>query len=189
MKGEEQPDRAAAQAFLDALAGEPGARFTFQTCDDDPARRRARQAHSERHQAKLKDPYKQVLHGTLAQHWPRLHVLNHNGAGVFVRVCKTNGFGIGFDDIYSTPGALRAVWCSGVAEREWPLPPSITVETTPGRYDYYWLLKPGEMTWSQHRGVMRRMVRLHGCDPQAADPTTALRVPGFFTWGDGNRFK
>jgi hypothetical protein len=181
-----EPDHAAAQAFLDALAGKPRASFTFQTFDDDPARTRARQAYAEERKAKLKDPYRQVLHGILAEWWPRLSMLNHHGAGIFVTVA---GFGTGFDDIYPTPRAgLRAVWCSGVPEREWPLPPHITVETAPGRYDYYWLLKPGQCRWEQHRAIMRRMVRLHGCDPSRSDPATALRVPGFLTWGNGEPF-
>jgi hypothetical protein len=104
-----------ARRFLEALAA-PDARFTFQTFDDDAARRETRAAaakaagEAERarlvalgHDAKIaeragkaaaakagRDPFAVIFHGTLKQHGQTLKRLNADHAGIFVTVNETD---------------------------------------------------------------------------------------------------
>jgi hypothetical protein len=56
----------------------------------------------------------------------------------------------------------------GIPE-SWPLPPSVTVETSPGRFQLIWSVTG--LTWEQFDDVLRRMVAEHGSDPNAQDRT------------------
>ena len=72
------PDLAQAAAFLQLL--DPDATsFTFQTFDDDSARKDNRLA--------------QVFHGTFADHADSLTDLQSRGAGVFITINATDGTG------------------------------------------------------------------------------------------------
>jgi hypothetical protein len=66
---------------------------------------------------------------------------------------------------------------------EFPLAPSIVIQTSPGRFHRYWLV---EGYWpadddgrSDFSAVMAGMVANHGSDPNPIDICRALRVPGF----------
>jgi hypothetical protein len=78
---------------------------------------------------------------------------------------------------------IRATWQEddGGYAGTFPLAPSITVESSPGKYHRYWLtdIPATEETRQQHRGVMGRMVESYGSDKAATDLSRVLRVPGF----------
>jgi hypothetical protein len=78
--------------------------------------------------------------------------------------------------------AARAIWIDddqGLADpSKFPIPPSITVETSPGRFQYIW--RVNGMDWAIWDGVQARMVKTWGCDPNAARRNQLLRVPGFY---------
>jgi RepB DNA-primase from phage plasmid len=161
-----KPDIEAGRAFLQLLAsGET--RFTFQTFDDDKTR---------------KDPkLATVRHGRLDEHWKGLRNLSLQGAGVFVAVNETDLQGRRSANILK----VRAVWCEADdgAKREFPLAPSIIVESSPGKFHYYWLLDvpfdADEAGRADFAAIMSVMVARYGSDPNAKDITRVLRLPGF----------
>jgi P4 family phage/plasmid primase-like protien len=63
--------------------------------------------------------------------------------------------------------------------KEWPIPPSIVVETSPGRYHVYWLLE-FDKAWTAELwdGVQKRLVFDYGADNAAKDAARTLRLPG-----------
>ncbi|MEI9901814.1 MAG: hypothetical protein WDN31_18820 [Hyphomicrobium sp.] len=86
--------------------------------------------------------------GTLAHHYKQLVRLNTQGYGIFATVNETNGEGVKTENIIG----YRTVWAD--LDDGWPehLPkePSLVIETSPGRYQAYWLLR-GKMTPAQFK--------------------------------------
>ncbi len=72
-------------------------------------------------------------------------------------------------------------------EGEFPLQPSLEVESSEGRFHRYWLVSDewpaDEKGRADFAGVMRRMVADYGSDKNAADISRVLRVPGFLNRG------
>lgn len=154
------PDFEEAERFLTAL-DETAEAFTFQSFDDDKARK-------DRHMAV-------ILSGPFDRHRDNLARFNSHGAGIFVTVNETDGRGRKLENIQR----IRAIWHEddhGQA-RDFPLQPHITVESSPGKYHRYWLVDG--LSLEQFRGVMNTLVRVHGSDPNAKDPARVLRLPGF----------
>src|SRR5205085_2079273 len=126
------PDRADAEKFIAALAGDVAAVVTFQTFDDRKERKLPRLA--------------RVLHGTLAEHWEELARLNAAGAGVFVMV--NEGDGQLHDDektcrTKKSVRALRALFADDDSGELSPmaleLAPSILVQSKRGLHPYWCL--------------------------------------------------
>ena len=117
LSGEEQ-----SRHFLTLL--DPSARdFTFQTFDDDRAR---------------KNPALVRTIQSLPTARDELQKLNEQGAGVSVTINETNGSGRKSQNIKR----IRAVWQEDddAFDGEFPLHPSIVVESSPGKYHRYWLV-------------------------------------------------
>lgn len=76
----------------------------------------------------------------------------------------------------------RAIWVEDDSVREsprddFPLKPSMIVESSPGKYHYYWMTSTTKFAeWNE---VMQTMVDKWGCDPQARDISRVMRLPGF----------
>lgn len=76
----------------------------------------------------------------------------------------------------------RAIWVEDDEERakprvDFPIDPSIIVESSPNKFHYYWLTSTVDTeTWDQ---VMKTMVTEHGCDKNARDISRVMRLPGF----------
>ena len=155
-----EPNLEQTQHFL-TLLDEEAESFTFQTFDDNKA---------------SKDPaLTWIFHGTLKQHASALMDLNKRGAGVFVTANVTDGEGRKTANITR----IRAVWQEDDGEgKPLPLEPHITVQTSPGKYHRY-LLVDG-MSQEDARHAQRTMVARYACDPNAADVSRVLRLPGFF---------
>ena len=118
-------DMAAAARFLDLLAeGEP---VTFQTFDDDAARKHPKLA--------------TIAHGELGACSARLSSLNAAGAGIFWMVNCGDGAGRAMGNVTSVralfldlDGApLAPVMTAGVD-------PHAVVESSPGKWHVYWLV-------------------------------------------------
>jgi virulence-associated protein E/DNA primase RepB-like protein/primase-like protein len=107
----------------------------------------------------------------------KLKRLNENGYGIFVTVNETDGKGVKVPNITR----VRAVWADvdHGKPREFPLTPSFIIETSPGRYQAYWLVHD-EMAPGEFANVMARIVQDYGGDAGAADIARVLRVPGFY---------
>lgn len=162
-------NRSAAESFIQALAGKPDASVTFQTFDDSQA----------------KNPrLATIFHGSLQAVAHRLENLNEAGAGVFLAVNVTDGTGRAKEKITD----LRALFVDADNEKSGAallpsdprllLPPDIVVESSPGNFHLYWLLKPGEDRDLFTRAQVALAKHL-GTDPQVKDLARVLRVPGF----------
>lgn len=121
------------------------------------------------------------LYGTLDQHAAKLQELNEKGYGIFVCVNATTGSSRKSEDI----SRVRAVWQEddGNWKGDLPLPPSLTVQTSEGRFHRYWIVGqwpadgPGRQDF---KSVMAGMVENYGSDPNAKDISRVLRLPGFY---------
>jgi hypothetical protein len=98
--------------------------------------------------------------------------------GIYIAANQTNGRGNTKRDLVKA----RANWIDDDQRRvepsKFPVSPSITVQTSPGRYQYIWCVD--SMGWAIWDGVQARMVKTWGCDPNAARRNQLLRVPGFY---------
>jgi hypothetical protein len=105
---------------------------------------------------------------------------NDRGCGVFVCVNEVKG-----KRNAANVQRIRAVWQEDDDgwEGAFPLPPSIVVQTSPGRHHRYWLVEGDWPADDQGRAdfsaVMKGMIANHGSDPIAKDLSRLLRLPGF----------
>jgi hypothetical protein len=156
-------DRDVARSFLQAL-GDDGL-FTFQTFDDDAARKSRSLV--------------RVLHGTFDDHCVGLEELNRGGAGIFVTVNRTDGKGRGRDNIVGVRALFVDLDGAPLAPvMRWALPPHIVVESSPSRYHVYWLVDRS-VTVGDFGVLQKRLAKLFGGDPTVHDLPRVLRLPGF----------
>ena len=157
------PDLAQAAAFLQLL--DPDATsFTFQTFDDDSARKDSRMA--------------RVFHGTLADHAASLTDLQSRGAGVFITINATDGTGRKAENITR----IRALWLDLDGApiepvREWGTP-HIEVESSPGKWHAYWLVN--DVTLEQFTQLQAALIKKFNGDPAVKDLPRVMRLPGFW---------
>ena len=147
--------------------------FTFQTFHDRP-----KGAEEDRTLA-------HVIPGPAGK---ELFSLHDRGAGVYFTVNRTDGAGRKGKNITN----IRAVWQEdddGVAVN-FPIEPSLVVESSPGRFHRYWLLAEpwpaDEHGRADHAAVMERMIETYGSDKNAKDLCRVLRVPGFLNRKHGD---
>lgn len=173
-----QPDLAQAQRFLDLLA--PGEPMTFQTFMDGPKADNHHAAASARKPQNLS----RILQGDLTQHSSTLAQLNQQGAGIFFMVNHGDQKGRKkenvdrvralFVDLDGAP--LEPVMASAVK-------PHITVESSPGRYHAYWLVK--DCPLAQFTQLQAALAAKFNSDPVVKDLPRVMRLPGFFHQKNG----
>lgn len=102
--------------------------------------------------------------------------LQADGYGLFLAINKFRGTRRRSDAL----ARIRVVWAEwdAGAMPDWPIAPSLIVESSPGKFHCYWFID-GPMTLAAFSGIMAAMVRL-GSDPNAKDVARVLRIPG--TW-------
>ena len=150
------------KCFLDCL-GQGEQQFTFQTIPVNPGQNN-------------RTP--KVLHGTLEQHAKTLMSANLNGDGVFVTVNQTNGKGRKTEDITSVRALyvdLDKVSLDVLTEAE--VPPSMVVESSPGKGHGYWLVEDCQRDNFRH--YQKRLAGKFGGDPAVCDLPRVMRLPGF----------
>jgi hypothetical protein len=152
--------REEAKRFLRLLDSE-SISFTFQTLNDN--------------RSKKDQTLTRQLHGTLAQHWDQLVELNNKGAGIFVTVNETDGRGRTQENII----AVRAMFQDDDEgfQGTYPLPPSIQVNTSPGKFQRYWLCS--DVNEEQFKALQKQVIASYGCDKNVNDLARVLRLPGF----------
>jgi len=123
-------------------------------------------------------PKPRMFHNGFAAKKAELDKLNSEGWGVFhtVNVMKGNR------RIKSEVKRCRAVFIDDDHPRDeprtdFPIEPNIIVESSPGKYHYYWLTDTDQ--FEEWNGVMATMVEEHGADNNAKDLARVLRLPGF----------
>jgi AAA domain/RepB DNA-primase N-terminal domain len=165
------PDHHAAKHFLAVLDPSAINKFTFQTFDDNPERRKQRAKNRE------PDPLASVRHGSLHKWWDTLCRRNAEGAGIYVTVNETDGQGRTEKNI----GRVRAVFVDLDGA---PLPttfhakPHVVIESSPGRWHLYWRVK--NFPLSQFTPLQTRLAAHYGGDPKICDLPRVMRLPGFF---------
>jgi hypothetical protein len=156
------PDLSEARRFLSLLDPDTE-NFTFQTF-------------TERKDRPKPDPLAEVKHGRFDELASWLIKQNRAGAGIFVAVNETDGRGRRKENIVR----IRALWqeCDRGDEPTLPLEPHLTVETSPGRFHRYILVRGVPL--HEFEGVQQRLVDDYGSDPSAKDRARVLRLPGFY---------
>ncbi len=152
-----------------SLLDETADYFVFQTFDDLKSRK-------DRQLASIKT-------GDLDR-WGRfLTDMNNRGAGVFVTVNESDGKGRKLENI----GRIRAVWHEEDTPcgKEFPLEPHLLIESSPGKFHRYWLVDG--LGKEDFAGVMERMIRDYGSDPNVKDTARVLRMPGFYHLKDPSK--
>lgn len=149
-----------ARRFLAALA--PTGVVTFQTLPEKKKKGRASGPNTIAHSPKL----------------AYLAKLNKSGAGVFVMVNVGSGKGRKAEDVQG----IRAVFVDlDGAELQpvldAPIPPSITVESSPGRYHAYWLVR--SMPTRDFKEAQQKLAAMFNGDKAVCDLPRIMRVPGF----------
>jgi hypothetical protein len=120
-----------------------------------------------------------VLHGSLDENAEDLSRLNARGAGVFVTVNETDGEGRKTENIIRVRAQfvdLDGAPLEPVLEH--PLGPSITIESSPGRYHAYWLVDDCPLAEFKH--AQQRLAAHFNGDPSVCDLPRVMRLPGFF---------
>ena len=159
----DEPDLDEAKRFLRCL--DPEARsFTFQTFDDyEPKDSRLAR----------------TLRGTLAEHADTLCDLNRRGAGVCVAVNINDGRGRARPNITSVRALFLDLDGAPLDPvHKCPLRPHIQVETSPGRFHFYWLVSDFDL--ANYENTQRAVAKRFDGDPAVALLTVCARLPGFF---------
>ena len=122
------------------------------------------------------DPLAEIRTGTFDDLAPWLVRKNEMGAGVFVTVNETDGTGRKKENITR----IRALWQEADRgdEPELPVEPHMVVESSPGKFHRYVLVRDGVL--DEFESVQQRVVDEYGSDPNAKDRSRVLRLPGFF---------
>jgi hypothetical protein len=155
-----------ANRFLTALdGGREGGRFTFQTFDDDNAR---------------KDPkLARTLHGRLSDRASQIEALNQRGAGIFVTVNEVQ------DGARRTiPNIIRVralfVDLDGAPIQpvlEWRHAPHIVVESSRNKFHAYWRTD-GSVPLDKFTPLQTKLAVLFKGDERVKDLARVLRLPG-----------
>jgi len=125
-----------------------------------------------------KDPHlSRVLKDTY-----ELAALNAQGAGVFLMVNEGDGQGRKVANVIRVR-AYCADFDGAPLPQVWPLEPSMTVETSPGKFHTYWILEEGEVVpldnavWNAQQEAIARAVGSQPDDCKGLN--RVMRVPGF----------
>ncbi len=155
------PDISITRRFLEALDPSPGALFTFQTWPEAPGA-----------------PASRVLHGTLAEHAEDLIAANMGGAAVGVMVNRGDLQGRSTRNVVQ----VRALFVDLDGAPLYPVleadpPPSIIVESSPGKWHAYWLVQ--DCPLSEFKPTMLHLASKFNGDRSVTDLPRVMRLPGF----------
>lgn len=121
-------------------------------------------------------PRPQILHGPFSAVARRLHALNDQGSGVFVMVNHGNLQGRRAENVTSV--AAYFVDLDGTPlPSDWPLPPTVIVESSPSRYHAYWRVVDAPLDEFEH--TQKHLAALFAGDEKVCDLPRVMRLPGF----------
>lgn len=154
--------RAEAERFILALRGRIDQPIRWQTFDDSELKR---------------SWFALARRATLAEFCPAISAFQTEGRGIFFAVNGMKGEG------RSNANFTHAlcVFADDDTRREgpraeWRLAPHIIVESSPGKYHYYWLTSTDDgPAWV---AVMKRIAALYGTDKSVCDLARVMRLPG-----------
>ena len=122
-----------------------------------------------------------VIFGDFDQVQQRLRRLNDPGvgAGVFVTANLTDELGRKGANITRLVAIVADIDHGRL--KAFPIESTLLVETSPGRFQAWWVLIPGEeLSVGEHRAIMQSLVAEYGADPNAVDVARVYRPPGFW---------
>lgn len=163
------PDISEAQLFLDALGH--GEEFTFQTFPEIKAASGG----------ELRKRLTRILHGKLDQHADELVRLNtgEESVGIFVTVNRTDGNGRKAENILGIRAVFVDLDGSPIEPvQNGPLAPSVVVESSPGRFHAYWLVR--DVALSEFSECQKKLITCFNGDRAIHDLPRVLRVAGFY---------
>jgi len=163
MTKQNRPDMDQAAKFLEKLDPQATS-WTFQTFDDNPARKDQSLARK--------------LHGTLEEHAATMADMQALGAGVFVTVNETDLKGRKVENITRVRAFFLDLDGAPLDPvREWE-EPHILCETSPGRYHTFWLVN--DCPLDAFRQVQKDLIETFGGDDCIHDLPRVMRLPGFW---------
>ena len=125
-----------------------------------------------------------TLHGTFTELAATLARLNERGAGTFITINEI---------VYRMPRTaqnvirVRALFidnddaakATDIEEKigHYGLPPSIVVESSPGKFHHYWLVK--DCPLERFKPAQQALAARFGTDPAVCDLPRVMRLPGF----------
>jgi putative DNA primase/helicase len=113
---------------------------------------------------------------------PKLESLNDQGAGIFVarNQCSGHRNEKNVSRILGVHADMDDVTAAQLASVRSVLEPSIVVESSSGRYQFYWQLSENEvLTKAETKAINQCLVARYGADAAAVDVSRLLRLPGF----------
>ena len=113
---------------------------------------------------------------------PQLQEKNEAGAGIFIarNQCEGNRNKSAITRVRGVHADMDDVSAEELVVLIRRLPPSIVVESSPGRYQLYWQLSEGELLEAaEAKAINQCLASQHGADPAAVDVSRLLRLPGF----------
>jgi hypothetical protein len=164
------PDVVEAHRFLDLIA--PDEDVTFHTFPDPEI-------------LKSKRSLNRVLHGRLHDHQEELARLNDDGAGIFFMVNAGDGTVHEGEKTFRTSKNVVRVRANFIdldgspldPVLACPVPPSIVVCSSPGRWHAYWLINGEEL--DQFRPIQEQLITRFKADPSVKDLPRVMRLPGY----------
>jgi len=112
---------------------------------------------------------------------PKLKELNEKGAGIFISVNRfanrrkkeelSRIRAVHADLDHATEEQLLALFQRAT--------PTFIVESSPGKFHFYWVISDEVLTIEEAEGINRHFVADYGADPAAVDVTRLLRLVGF----------
>src|SRR5690625_3725455 len=146
------------QTFLSLLPG----RHTFQTFDD-----KKREGNT----------LARIIHQHDALELRRLNKL---GAGIYLMINEGDGTARK-NSAVTRVRAYFADFDGSPLPKRWPLPPTIIIESSPGRYHAYWMLtEPGPLDRQQFNAQQEAIAHAVGSQPDDAKGLArVMRVPGY----------
>lgn len=149
-----------AQRFLAAI--DPSGDFVFQTFDDDKDR-------------------KDIKRAIVTREISRLAPMNAKGAGIFFSINQIVGKGGKGVRLAKNVVRVRALFADfdrvGLPD-EWPIDPSIIVESSPKKFHVYWIVD-GDFPLDEFEWAQRSISDRFGSDGVINDLPRVMRLPGY----------
>nr|BDD47599.1 hypothetical protein 7 [Gammaproteobacteria bacterium] len=170
-----------ARQFLTLLSGESNHKETFQVFTDN----------KDNLPGSGVDPLAGQHHGTLDEVQEELTKQNLRGAGVFVLANAGTGSGTSKDDV----SGVRAVFAddddvrSDGPRTDWPLMPHVVVESSFGKYHYWWLTQLGALTLEEFVLIQKEIAQQYGTDKAVHNVNRVMRSPGFYHHKENEPFQ
>ncbi|HEV2545765.1 MAG TPA: AAA family ATPase [Stellaceae bacterium] len=161
-----KPDLEQARRYLAAL--DPSGGFTFQTfCDRKTADKNT------------KKKLARIFHGDFDEHAHLLTALQRSGAGIFVTVSKTDLNGRTKDNVTEVRALFVDLDGAPIEPvRDFPLKPTIVVESSPGRWHAYWRIT--DLPLTHFTPFQQALIRRFNGDISVHDLPRVMRLPGFW---------